>query len=312
MSKFSELRRVLITLPVLLLAACGRGPTSQINATTPIRAVATVGMVADIVKNIGGDRVTVTALMGPGVDPHLYRPSLGDVRALDQSDVIFFGGLHLEGRMVELFEKMDAAGYRAVEVSAKIDRALLRKPIEFEGNYDPHIWFDVTLWQRAAEHVEATLIELDPASRDVYVRNADAYQARLDALDAYVKREVATVPDQSRVLITAHDAFGYFGDRYGFQVRGIQGSSTATEASAADIRALAQFIADRKIKAIFVESSVPATTVEAVRAAVRARGWNVSVGGELLADAMGTAGTPEGTYEGMVRHNVDTIVGALR
>jgi manganese/zinc/iron transport system substrate-binding protein len=312
MPKFSELRRVLIALPMVLLAACGRGPTARIDAITPIRAVATVGMVADIVKNIGGDRVAVTTLMGPGVDPHLYKPSLGDVRALDQSDVIFFGGLHLEGRMVELFEKMNASGYRTIEVSAQIDPALLRKPAEFEGSYDPHIWFDVTLWQRAADRVEAALIELDPASRELYASNADAYQARLDALHAYVEREAAKIPAQSRVLITAHDAFGYFGARYGFDVRGIQGSSTATEASASDVRELAQFIADRKIKAIFVESSVPAGTVQAVRAAVRARGWDVTVGGELFADAMGAAGTPEGTYEGMVRHNIDTIVGALR
>jgi manganese/zinc/iron transport system substrate-binding protein len=299
-------------LVVVLLTACTRATASVISTQQPIRAVATVGMVADLVTHIGGERVTVTTLMGPGVDPHLYKPSLGDVRALDQADAIFFGGLHLEGRMVELFEKMNASGYRTIEVSDQIDRALLLKPAEFEGSYDPHIWFDVTLWQRAADRVEAALIALDPASRALYERNADAYQARLSALHRYVEREAASVPAQSRVLITAHDAFGYFGARYGFEVRGVQGSSTATEASASDVRALAAFIADRKIKAIFVESSVPAATVEAVRAAVRARGWDVVVGGELFADAMGAANTPEGTYEGMVRHNIDTIANALR
>jgi manganese/zinc/iron transport system substrate-binding protein len=296
----------------LLLSACGRASPQQISSERPIRAVVTVGMVADMVANIGGERVTVTALMGPGVDPHLYKPSLGDVRALDQADVIFFSGLHLEGRMVELFEKMNASGYRAIEVSDQIDRALLHELAELEGSYDPHIWFDVTLWQRTADRVEAALIALDPASQALYQRNADAYQTRLTALHAYVERQAASIPTQSRVLITAHDAFGYFGARYGFEVRGIQGTSTATEASASDVRVLAQFIADRKIKAIFVESSVPAATVQAVQAAVRARGWDVAVGGELFADAMGAAGTTEGTYEGMVRHNIDTITDALR
>jgi manganese/zinc/iron transport system substrate-binding protein len=278
----------------------------------PIRAVATVGMVADIIKNIGGERVTVNTLMGPGVDPHLYKPSLGDVRALDEAEIVFYAGLHLEGRMAELFEKMDESGRATIALGERIDPALLHKPAAFEGNFDPHIWFDVTLWQRAAQRATQALIEFDPPSRALYEANAARYLARLDTLDAYVHAQIATIPPNARVLITAHDAFGYFGARYGVEVRGIQGASTAAEASANDVRALAEFITARKIKAIFVESAVPASTVQAVRAAVRSRGWDVRVGGELFADAMGAAGSPEGSYEGMVRHNVDTIVGALR
>jgi manganese/zinc/iron transport system substrate-binding protein len=199
-----------------------------------------------------------------------------------------------------------------VAVSRDIPPELLRKPIEFEGNYDPHIWFDVTLWEYATGTIRDTLIELDPTHADLYQQNAADYLQKLHALDDYIKQQINTIPPQSRVLITAHDAFGYFGDRYGMEVRGLQGTSTATEAGAGDVRSLATFIAERKIKAIFVESSVPAATVEAVQAAVQSRGWDVHIGGELFSDAMGDAGTFEGTYIGMVTHNVDTIVAALK
>ncbi len=312
MPNFSCTRRVLcLTLIALALASCGRAPNVRAPGEV-IHAVTTVGMITDVVKNIGGDRVSVTSLMGPGVDPHLYKPSLGDVNTLDNADVIFYGGLHLEGRMVELFEKMQASGVRTVPVSEKIDPALLRMPAEFEGNFDPHIWFDVTLWQMAAQRVTEALSEIDPGSAALYRKNGTAYLAELDALHQYTQAGIDSIPPSARVLITAHDAFGYFGQRYGMEVRGVQGSSTASEASANAISELAKFIAERKIKAIFVESSVPATTIQALQAAVRARGWQVQIGGELFADAMGAAGTPEGTYVGMVKHNVDTIVKALK
>jgi manganese/zinc/iron transport system substrate-binding protein len=214
--------------------------------------------------------------------------------------------------MAELFENMSKAGKPTVAVTRDIDPSRLRRPPEFQGQADPHVWFDVTLWQEAVRTVQATLAEQDPAGATVYQANAERYLAELDTLDAYVKERVASLPEASRVLITAHDAFGYFGERYGMQVRGLQGTSTATEAGAADVQALAQFIADQRIKAIFVESSVPHKTIEAVQAAVRARGWEVAIGGQLFSDALGDAGTPEGSYIGMVRHNVDTIVDALR
>ncbi len=297
---------------LVLLSACARAARIDDVTLRPIRVTATVGMIADIVRNVGGERVQVSALMAPGVDPHLYKPSVGDVARLDQADVIFYGGLHLEGRMIDLFEKMNASGYRAVAVSEAIPPTLLRPADDDASAHDPHVWFDVSLWQIATQRAAETLIELDPGSAALYRANTERYLRELAALDAYAHEQIASIPPQSRVLITAHDAFGYFGARYGLEVRGIQGSSTATEASANDVSELAQFIAERNIKAIFVESSVPASTVEAVRAAVRARGRDLSIGGELFADAMGAEGTPEGTYIGMVRHNVDTIVRALK
>jgi manganese/zinc/iron transport system substrate-binding protein len=298
----------------LVLSACSlASPLPQGTfRERKVLVTATIGMIADIAQNVGGDRVEVTQLMGPGVDPHLYKPSTGDVFKLDRADIIFYGGLHLEGRMAELFEKMHENGKPVFAVSDEIDPARLRKPVEYEGNYDPHIWFDVTLWQEAVKKIAKELGNLDPFSRDLYNRNATAYLAKLDELHAYTKTQIASIPEQARVLITAHDAFGYFGDQYGMDVRGIQGTSTATEAGARNVQDLARFIADRKIKAIFVESSVPRSTIEAVQKAVQARGWDVRIGGELFSDAMGNAGTEEGTYIGMVKHNVDVIVKALR
>jgi manganese/zinc/iron transport system substrate-binding protein len=269
-------------------------------------------MITDIVRQVGGERVVVTGLMGPGVDPHLYKPSAGDVQKLENADIIFYGGLELEGRMTDTLVKLSSQGKRTIPITEGIPHNLLREPPEFEGKYDPHVWFDVTLWQYAVKAVNTELAELDPGSKELYQQNADAYLKQLDELHAYVKAQIETIPRSSRVLITAHDAFGYFGQQYGMEVRGLQGTSTATEASAADVQGLAQAIADRKIKAIFVESSVPKATVEAVQAAVKSKGWDVAIGGQLFSDAMGNDGTPEGTYIGMVRHNVDTIVQALR
>lgn len=269
-------------------------------------------MITDIVRNVGGERVLARGLMGPGVDPHLYKPSAGDAIRLGNADIIFYGGLHLEGRMAELFEKIERTGKPAVAVSRDIEPARLRQPPEFEGKFDPHIWFDVSLWQSATRTVAAALTSLDPNSAALYAANARAYLARLETLDQYARAQIATIPAAQRVMITAHDAFGYFGQAYGMEVRGLQGISTASEISAADVQSLSEFITARKIKALFVESSVPESTVRAVQEAVRSRGHEVVIGGELFSDAMGAEGTPEGTYIGMVTSNVDTIVRALR
>ncbi len=297
----------------ILLVGCGQKSNAsadlsqrQINVTT------TVGMIKDIVQNVGGERVVVAGLMGPGVDPHLYKPSASDIQKLDQADIIFYGGLELEGRMTDIFVKQARNGKPTYAVSEGVDPAKLRTPPEFAGKYDPHIWFDVTLWQEAARTVNSELAKLDPGSKDLYQRNTDAYLKQLDELHQYVTTQAAGLPAERRILVTAHDAFGYFGAQYGFEVRGLQGMSTATEAGAADVQDLAEFIAERKIKAIFVESSVPQATIEAVQKAVQSRGWDVQIGGQLFSDAMGAEGTPEGTYNGMVRHNIDTIVNALR
>jgi manganese/zinc/iron transport system substrate-binding protein len=296
---------------LFLLTACSTVVQAQRDLSErPVRIVATIGMIADIAQNVGGERVQVTGLMGPGVDPHLYKASEGDVTRLADADLVFYGGLHLEAGMAKVFERVQGR-IRTVAVTDAIDRSLLLRPPEFAGAYDPHVWFDVTLWMKAVEKVRATLVDLDPGSADLYRTNADRYLAQLQDLHAYVQTQAKRVPAEQRVLITAHDAFNYFGRAYGFEVRGLQGISTATEASAADVQALATFIAARRIPAIFIESSVPLRTIEAVQAAVRAQGFEVKIGGQLYSDAMGDPGSPEGTYIGMVRHNMDTIVGAL-
>lgn len=306
------LSSALTCVVALALAACAQPATNGSDdlALRQIRAVATTGMVGDLVRHIGGERVSVATLMGPGVDPHLYKASAGDVNRLQQADIIFYNGLNLEAAMGEVLERMQGR-VKAVAVTADIDRAELLASDRYENQYDPHVWFDVTLWRQAAERVRDTLVELDPASAAVYRTNGDAYLRELDDLHAYVLAQAATLPESRRVLITAHDAFRYFGRAYGFEVRGLQGISTATEAGAADVQQLAGFIAERRIPAIFIESSVPQRNIEAVQAAVQSRGFEVRIGGQLFSDAMGDPGTPQGTYVGMVRHNIDTIVAAL-
>lgn len=310
-----KILRVTSILSILaMLGACGRAVTSQLTgelSTRPIYVVTTIGMITDLVQQIGGERVVVTSLMGPGIDPHLYKASEGDVTRLAEADIVFYSGLNLEAAMGNVLERMQGR-VKTVAVTDRIDRSLLTRPAEFEGNYDPHVWFDVTMWMSAVEQIRDSLAELDPSSAALYQSNTRRYLSELDSLHSYVTQRAAEVPRDQRVLITAHDAFNYFGRAYGFEVRGLQGISTATEAGTGDVQALADFIASRQIRAIFVESSVPQRNVEAVQAAVRSRGFDVKIGGQLFSDAMGNPGTPEGTYIGMVRHNIDTIVSALK
>lgn len=303
---------ILIVLLFTMLLGCGGAAPEKSGeiASRKIKVLATTGMIADLAINVGGDRVTVDALMGPGVDPHLYKASEGDVQRMASADIILYNGLHLEGAMAEVFERMHSR-VTTVAVSDGIDRAKLHAPPAFQGNYDPHIWFDVKLWMNALETVHHALVQLDSTHAAQYDANVRRYRDSLETLHQYVLARAQTLPDERRVLVTAHDAFGYFGEAYGFEVHGLQGISTVTEAGTADVTQLAEFIATRRIPAIFVESSVPTRSIEAVRAAVRARGFEVKIGGELFSDAMGTAGTPEGTYPGMVRHNIDVIVTAL-
>ncbi|HXF64327.1 MAG TPA: zinc ABC transporter substrate-binding protein [Caldilineaceae bacterium] len=307
-------RRILILLLWLLLglslAACGSPRAAATDDGGPLQVVATIGQIADIAQIVGGDHVAVTGLMGAGVDPHLYVATEGDVSLLQNADIIFYNGLFLEAQMAEILEQL---GERktVTAVAETIDPSLLLPWAAYADQYDPHVWFDVTLWMKAVEAVRDTYIEVDPDHADDYRANTDAYLKELEALHAYVQEQANRLPAEQRVLITAHDAFHYFGRAYGFEVRGLQGISTATEASTADVRDLASFIVERQIRAIFVESSVPVRNVEALQAAVAAQGFEVAIGGQLFSDAMGDPGTPEGTYIGMVRHNIDTIVGAL-
>ena len=298
----------------LALAACGpaAGGSDAPLAERPVRVVATTSLVADLAREVGGGRVEVEGLMGPGVDPHLYRPRESDVARLVNADLVLYNGLELEGKMGEVLEQVEGRGIVAEPVAEVLDESVLLAPPEFSGAFDPHVWMDVALWKRVSTAVADALAALDPTHAETYAENAAAYQARLDSLDGWVRQRVAEVPEGQRVLVTAHDAFNYFGRAYGFRVRGLQGLSTATEAGTADVRDLAAFVAERRIPALFVESSVSPRNIEAVQQAVRARGFDVRIGGNLFSDALGDPGTPEGTYEGMIRHNVETVVGALR
>jgi manganese/zinc/iron transport system substrate-binding protein len=300
---------------VVIVTAAGcvssdRGADAQEIAGRTVRVAATTNFITDLVTEVGGDRVEVTGLMGPGVDPHLYKASAGDVGTLREADIIFYGGLELEGRMSDLFEELEATR-PTVAVTRDIPDADLRRPSEFEGKYDPHVWFDIRLWQIAAQTTADALSDLDPRNAAGYRARADAYIAELTSLDAFVRDSVAKIPPRRRALVTSHDAFGYLGAEYGLDVVAIQGTSTATEATTADIERVADVVAERDLPAIFIESSVPPQTIEAVLAAARRRGQDVRIGGELYGDAAGDAGTEEGTYIGMIRHNTEVIRDGL-
>ena len=298
-----------LALLTLLPAACA-GTASSDTADGRLTIVTTTGQIGDSARIVGGDHVRVLSLMGPGTDPHLYVAGISDVDKLRSADIVFYNGLFLEAQMEGVLEQL-AKRQTVVPVSAGIDRAKLLPSAAFANEFDPHIWFDVRLWMQTVEQVRDTLMATDPANAADYAANAAAYLAELTDLDAYVAAQAARVPEAQRVLITAHDAFNYFGRAYGFEVLGLQGISTASEAGTADVQRLADFIATARIPAVFIESSVPVRNVEAVQAAVRNRGFDVRIGGQLFSDAMGDTDTPEGTYVGMVRYNIDTIVGAL-
>jgi len=303
------LRVVFVILVVAVLTACGSASGSDAGDGR-LQVVTTTGQIADVVRNVGGEHVTVNALMGPGVDPHLFVASEGDVDRLQQADVIFYNGLFLEAQMADVLQQI---GERkpSIAVAEAIAPQNLLPWAQHTDEYDPHVWFDVSLWMKTVEAVRDTLIAADRPNADLYTANAATYLAELAALDAYVKTQVARVPPDQRVLVTAHDAFHYFGRAYGFDVRGLQGISTAAEAGTADVRELAGFIAEHKIRAIFIETSVPVRAVEALQAAVADRGFAVEIGGKLYSDALGSPDGNAATYVGMVRANIDTIVGAL-
>ncbi len=307
MTRYSPFLLALLSALLIIVPACA--PATE-DHEGRLHVVTTIGMITDIVERVGGERVRVSGLMGPGIDPHLYKASAGDVRTLSSAELIFYNGLHLEAAMGEVLEEMDGR-VRAQAVTDGISPKRLLSPPEFSGQFDPHVWFDVSLWMHAVDTVAKTLAEVDSEGEALYRENAATLIGELEVLDSWVRERVGEVPEEFRVLITAHDAFNYFGEAYGFQVEGLLGLSTAAEAGAGDVNRLVSLILETGVPAIFVESSIPVRTIEAVQAAVRHRGRNVEIGGTLFSDAMGGPGTAEGTYPGMVRHNVDTIVGAL-
>ncbi len=272
----------------------------------------TIGMITDVVRNVGGDAYSITGLMGPGIDPHLYKPSAGDIVRLGDADLVLFNGLNLEGRLADTLDNIHASGTVITRgVAESLPEEHLLQDEEESDAWDPHVWMDVSLWMDVAETITNELVAISPENENEVRQRSQDYLRRLEELEEWVFTEFERVPDEIRVLVTAHDAFNYFGRRYDIEVLGLQGLNTSSEAGAGDVQDLAQLLADRKIPAIFVESSIPPSTIEAVQAATRSRGWDVQIGGELYSDAMGAAGTPEGTYIGMVRHNVSTVVEAL-
>ena len=280
-------------------------------ADAKIRVTTTTTMVTDLVKSIGGDRVEVQSLMGPGVDPHLYKASQADVRKLNQAQVVFYSGLLLEGKLQDLFTKMSATK-KVYAVTDSIPKDRVLHPPEFKGHYDPHVWFDVTMWTQCIDTVVKGLSDIDPAGKADYEKRATDLRKKYKELHDWALHKVSELPGEKRILVTSHDAFNYFGRAYGFQVVGLQGISTVTEVGTADMAKMVDFIKAKKVKAIFVESSVPHNTIDRV-----SKDAGVTVGGEIFSDAMGTPGQMEqgydlGTYEGMIKHNVNTIVNHLK
>jgi manganese/zinc/iron transport system substrate-binding protein len=305
-----DTRATFLTAGALALIVAGCAP-KETSTQDKMLIVTTTGMIQDAVENIAGDAVEVVALMGPGVDPHLYKATHGDLERLTTADIVFYNGLHLEGKMGDVLEKLGRSK-PVVAVTSDIPDSLLRAVPGFQGTHDPHIWFDVDLWKHAVRAVAASLQEHDSIHAEKYRHNSERYLARLDSLHQAIKQKVLEVPEPQRVLITAHDAFGYFGDAYDVEVKGLQGISTVSEFGLKDVTDMVTFINGRKIKAIFVETSVSQRSIEAVVEGCRQRGWNVKIGGSLYSDAMGASGTPEGTYIGMVSANVKTIVESLK
>lgn len=308
-------------LALLCLAGCDDATGTGSTPTTgpqgrKLKVAATTTMIGDLVRSIGGDRVEVTVIMPPGTDPHTYKPSTGDIGRLAAADLVFYNGLHLEGKMVETFEeKMKGKAVPLVEKAVPTDKLIPWQEGE-AGAHDPHVWFDVKLWGMVAGKIAEYLAAADPGAGGDYHSRHSQLNQKLEDLDRYVREQVATVPAERRVLVTSHDAYGYFGRAYGVDVRGIQGISTETEAGIQAINAAVGFIIRRKIPAVFVESSVSPKTIQRVQADCAARGFDVKIGGELYSDAMGQPGEHPGyevhAYEGMIRYNVDTLVKALK
>jgi len=303
------MKQFILTLMMsILLTGCTDAKKDDGN----FRIVTTTSMITDLVKNVGGDKVSVTGLMGAGVDPHLYKASEGDVSKLSQADMILYNGLHLEGKLVEVFENMQRQKINTIAISDALDKKDLIGSTLFASNYDPHIWFAVENWEKATQFVADELSKALPEHREEFQANAKRYLGALKTLKTELTEEINTLPEEQRRLVTAHDAFNYFGRSFGFDVVGLQGISTATEAGVQDVQKTASYIIDHKVKAIFIESSVPKRTVEALQAAVNSKNHQVAIGGTLFSDALGNPGTPEGTYIGMFRYNVKTIVNALK
>lgn len=301
-------KSIIILIALIGIVGCRSVDEAE---SSRLKVVCTTGMIGDAVENLFGENAEVKVLMGPGVDPHLYKATQGDIEALTKADLIIYNGLHLEGKMTEILEKL-SRNRNVYAVGDMLAADKLINSTDYVDAHDPHIWFDVALWLEALEKLALQLEEEYPAMATDISANMEQYRKSLQKLHREVAEGINSIPPGQRVLITAHDAFKYFGRAYGMEVKGLQGISTASEYGLRDVSNLVSFVADNNIKAIFVESSVPKRSVEAVVEGAGERGHQLALGGELYSDAMGSAGTPEGTYTGMVRHNLNTIVNALK
>ncbi len=279
-------------------------------AEAPLKVVATTGMIADAVRQVGGDQVVVKGLMGPGVDPHAYRQTRTDIVAMTRADLVLWHGLYLEAQMEEFFH--DLSRKRTVMAVAEgIDASNLRAHDDYADKYDPHVWMTPELWRDVIAEVQSALTDARPEAAEIFAANAQVHLADIDRLTAYANDALGSVPERNKVLVTAHDAFGYFGESFGFEVLGIQGISSQSEAGLNRIGELVDLLVDRQIAAVFVESSVSDRSIRALIEGAAAKGHKVTVGGELYSDAMGEPGTYEGTYMGMLDHNITVIAAAL-
>ncbi|WP_100802620.1 metal ABC transporter solute-binding protein, Zn/Mn family [Ulvibacter sp. MAR_2010_11] len=303
------MKKILLLIAIISMFTGCKSPAED---NGKLKIVTTTTMITDLVKNIGGDFIEVNGLMGAGVDPHLYKASEGDVSKLFTADIIFYNGLHLEGKLVDVFEKMESTNKKQIALAEVLDKNTLIGSEYFASNYDPHVWFDIQYFIQFAEKVTDELAKANPENAEAFQQNKLVYIEKLKTLEAEVKAIIATLPKEKRILVTAHDAFNYFGKAYDFEVVGLQGISTATEAGVQDVQRLSDFIIEKQVKAIFVESSVPRRTIEALQESVLSKGAEVSIGGSLYSDALGNTGTEEGTYIGMFRYNVTTIVNSLK
>ncbi|MEM6525098.1 MAG: zinc ABC transporter substrate-binding protein [Bacteroidota bacterium] len=295
---------------ILLVVLFGCSLEDQNETNTKLSIVTTTGMIADAVKNIVGDSAEVIALMGSGVDPHLYKATQGDLEKLTDADIIIYNGLHLEGKMGEVLEKLSRVK-SVIAIADGLEKTELRTTPEYTS-YDPHIWFDVKMWRKAIEYTAMELGKSRPSANHYFNRNLNDYSRKLDTLDSWIIKKITEIPEKKRVLITAHDAFGYFGEAYGLEVKGLQGISTLSEYGLRDVADLVDYIVEKEINAVFIETSVSEKAINAVVQGCKQKGFNISIGGSLFSDAMGAENSLEGTYLGMVRSNVLTIVKALK
>ncbi|KQL20184.1 metal ABC transporter solute-binding protein, Zn/Mn family [Cytobacillus solani] len=302
---------IFLVISLIFVSACSKQKVNEGNDDSKIIVTTTIGQIADAVKHIGGEKVAVKSLMGPGTDPHLYKATQGDIAKLEKADIIFYSGLHLEGKILDVLERINKTK-PTYAIAEAIDKESLLSANGGSYAYDPHVWFDINLWKQALEEVKTGLIEIDPDNEAYYEENAQNYFKQLNELHAYAAEEMARIPEEQRVLVTAHDAFGYFGKAFDMEVMGLQGLSTDSEYGLGDVQKLVDTLVKRNIKAVFIESSISERSINAVIEGAKKKGHKVKIGGELYSDAMGKEGTDEGTYIGMYKHNVKTISESIK